>query len=146
MDLDDEIVEEDFEIYFCYKATLRICGKDLDFQNITNILGIEPTHAHKVGDYRKWKGKKVGKPLDEDMWSYTAQIPENNKLDEHIQHLWTIFKPHKESLLHLKEIYSVDIFCGYRSNCDHAGFEVLSESLEIFSELKIPFAVSVIIA
>jgi hypothetical protein len=40
----------------------------------------------------------------------------------------------------------VDVFLGYRSNCDHAGVEVPHESLEMFIELRIPFGVSIIIA
>lgn len=39
----------------------------------------------------------------------------------------------------------VDVFCGYRSNCDMAGFDVDYKCLELFTALEVPFSVSVII-
>jgi hypothetical protein len=39
----------------------------------------------------------------------------------------------------------VDVFLGYRSNCDTAGIEVPHTSLEMFSELQIPFGLSIIV-
>jgi len=48
-------------------------------------------------------------------------------------------------LLGLKTSVTVDVFLGYRSNSGTAGFEVPCSSLEMFTELKIPFGVSVIV-
>jgi hypothetical protein len=47
--------------------------------------------------------------------------------------------------MQLKQSATVDVFCGYRSNCDHAGIEVPWQSLEIFREVQIPFGVSIIV-
>jgi hypothetical protein len=41
--------------------------------------------------------------------------------------------------------FKVDVFCGYRSNCDHAGFEVSHKCLELFVALEVPFGLSVIV-
>jgi len=46
----------------------------------------------------------------------------------------------------LKRRFKVDVFCGYRSNCDTAGFQVSHNCLELFTALEVPFGVSVIIA
>ena len=54
-------------------------------------------------------------------------------------------RPHVAYLKQLKERLTVDVFCGYRSNCGTAGFEVDYQSLVLFTELEIPFGVSVII-
>jgi hypothetical protein len=45
----------------------------------------------------------------------------------------------------LKERLNVDIFCGYRSDCETAGFEFDHRALIIFTELEAPFGVSVIV-
>ena len=58
---------------------------------------------------------------------------------------WNIIKDKKNKLLELKEKYTVDVFLGYRSNCDHAGIEIPYTCLEMFTELKIPFAISIIV-
>lgn len=139
---DSDSFEE--ELYFNYSTTLRIFGKNLDLELINNTMNIQPTHCHRQGEYHR--KNKTGTPYPTDMWSYHAPVPDDEHLDVHIQSLWVTFKPFKEFLLSLKEKYTVDIFCGYRSNCDNAGFEVSPKSLEVFIELDIPFGVSVIIA
>lgn len=80
------------------------------------------------------------------MWLYKTPVPEEEPLDVHIRSLWDKLKPHKEYLLSLKKHLKVDVFLGYRSNSDTAGFRISPESLEIFTELEVPFEVSVIIA
>ena len=79
------------------------------------------------------------------MWSYSPPVDESEPLHEHIDALWLKLKPHKRYLLALKKSLTIDVFLGYRSNCDTAGIEVPHTSLEMFSELKIPLGISVII-
>ncbi|GBC60511.1 DUF4279 domain-containing protein [Desulfonema ishimotonii] len=79
------------------------------------------------------------------MWSYKAPVPENEPLEKHIDALWHTIKSHKRYLLSLKKQFNVDVFLGYRSDCDCAGFKIPHNSLEMFIELEIPFEVSVII-
>ena len=55
-------------------------------------------------------------------------------------------RPAVEYLKGLKSVCKVDVFCGYRSNCDTGGFEVPHASLELFAALEVPFGVSVVIA
>lgn len=134
--------EPDEEIYFAYSATLRIFGNIEDLNDITINLGFEPTSFHKKGERRGPKSP----PYQHDMWSYEAQIDEDVDLEKHIDELWTKLKPHKEYLLELKKALTVDVFLGYRSNSDTAGIEVPYTSLEMFTELKIPFGLSIIVA
>jgi len=79
------------------------------------------------------------------MWSYQAPISEDRPLDEHIQALWNVVESKTSYLLQLKETLQVDVFCGYRTNHWGAGFQVEPESLAIFTALKIPFGVSIIV-
>ncbi len=134
--------EPDEETYFAYSATLRIFGDINELTEITNNLGFEPTSYHKKGDRRGPKSP----PYNYDMWSYKAQVDKEAAIESHIDGLWSKLKPHKEYLLELKKTLTVDVFLGYRSNCDHAGIEVPHTSLEMFTELKIPFGLSIIVA
>ena len=134
--------EPDEETYFAYSATLRIFGDINDLTEITNNLGFEPTSYHQKGDRRVEKSQ----PYRHDMWTYEAQVDEGAPLEAHIDELWSKLKPHKEYLLELKKKLTVDVFLGYQSNCDHAGIEVPHTSLEMFTELKIPFGLSIIVA
>ena len=133
--------EPDEETYFAYSTTLRIFGNINDLSDITRNLGLEPTSFHRKGERRGPKSP----PYKHDMWSYEAQIDEEAAIEKHIDELWTKLKPHKEYLLELKKTLTVDVFLGYRSNCDTAGIEVPYTSLEMFTELKIPFGLSIIV-
>lgn len=129
------------EPYFAFMASLRIFGDALDLDSITTSMGLKPTHTHRRGDSRR----PGGPPYRDDAWFYSSGLPEAASLDAHLQSLWSDVAPARAFLLSLKANNRVDVFCGYRSNSDHAGFEVQPKSLLIFTELEIPFGVSVII-
>jgi hypothetical protein len=134
--------EPDEEDLFAYSATLRIFGQDLNFEEINEHLGILPTSSHRKGE-RKGKNSP---PYDSDMWQYRPPLDEKIELKEHINALWAAIKPSKEYLLQLKNVATVDVFLDYRSNVDTAGIEIPHTCLEMFTELEIPFGISIIIA
>ena len=134
--------EPDAEAYrFAYSATLRVFGSIPDFNAISAVLHLEPTHIHRKGE----RGC-LREPYDTDMWSYDVPIEKSEPLHKHIDALWKQLKPHKQYLLQLKKSLTVDVFLGYRSDCDHAGVEVPHTSLEMFRELEIPFGLSIVVA
>src|SRR5258706_11662659 len=130
--------EPDEENYFAYCASLRIFGDQLDFDEISQHLGLTPTTYHRKGDRRgpRSPGYK------QDKWSYRPAVPEERALAEHITALWTDIKRAKDYLLSLKQRATVDVFLGYRSNVDHAGVKVPYTCLEMFIALEIPFGLS----
>ncbi len=134
--------EPDEETYFAYSASLRIFGDIPNLDDIGTRLEVVATQTHRKGD--KPGARSPG--FAHDMWSYSPPLDESEPLARHIDALWSKLKPHKQYLRELKQHLSVDVFLGYRSNCDHAGIEVPHRSLEMFTELEIPFGVSIIIA
>jgi hypothetical protein len=134
--------EPDEETYFAYSATLRLIGVIPDLDRITHSLGLTPTQALHKGD----RVRPRSAPLKHDCWHYQPSVPEAEHLSVHIDTLWADISPHRDFIKSLKPDVAVDVFLGYRSNCDHAGLEVPYESLEMFTELEIPFGVSIIIA
>ncbi len=135
-------VSDEEPIYFCFRASLRIFGDDLDIDEITRTLGIEPTHSHRKGE----RSSHMAQPWPHDMWCFEPPIDETRPLHEHIMALWNAVRPNILYLRALKQQFHVDVFCGYRSNSDTAGFEVDYHCLGLFAELEIPLGISVIIA
>jgi hypothetical protein len=133
--------EPDEDTYFAYSATVRISGDIANMDEISTQLGLQPTHSHRKGERRE--PRSAG--YRHDMWSYRPQLDKHEPLHKHIDALWLVLKPHKTYLLELKKSVTVDVFLGYRSNCDTAGIEVPHTSLEMFSELQIPFGLSIIV-
>jgi hypothetical protein len=134
--------EPEEENYFCYCATLRIHGDGVPFEEISQRLGVQPTHLHRKGERRGPKSP----PYRDEAWQFEPSLPETEPLERHIEALWEVVEPAVDYLKALKQRFKVDVFCGYRSNCNHAGFEVSHECLELFTALEVPFGVSVIIA
>jgi hypothetical protein len=127
--------------YFCFSATLRIWGDVPDLGDISRRLGLEPTHAHRKGEKRGPRSPGYR----HDHWSYKAPVAEERPLEEHILALWEAIRQHVDYLKSLKETLNVDVFCGYRSNSQTAGFQVGHGCLEMFVRLEVPFGVSVIV-
>jgi hypothetical protein len=134
--------ESDEPPYFAFMASLRIHGNNLPFEEIGARLGVKPTMMRRKGQRRSPKSPVY---LD-DAWHFQPALPESAPLEQHIDALWRIVKTHVEYLKSLKHRYKVDVFCGYRSNCDHASVEVPHTCLELFTALEVPFGVSIIIA
>jgi hypothetical protein len=133
--------ESDEPEYFHFSATLRIYGDGVPFDEIGRRLRIEPTHVHRKGERRA-----NSPPRRDDAWHYQPPLPETEPPARHLEALWQAVRPSVDYLKFLKRRFKVDVFCGYRSNCDHAGFVVPHECLELFAALEVPFGVSVIIA
>jgi len=133
--------EREEDTYFAYSATLRIFGEIPNLEEISATLKLQPTDSHRKGEKRNSRAAAYS----HDMWSYNPPVDESEPLQRHIDALWLELKPHKLYLLELKKSVNVDVFLGYRSNCDTAGIEVPHTCLEMFSELEIPFGVSIIV-
>ena len=128
--------------YFRFSATLRIHGDGVPFEEISQRLGVRPTHLHRKGEQR---GPRSPAWRD-DAWHFEPPLAETEPLERHIDALWQVVRPAVDYLKGLKQRLKVDVFCGYRSNCDTAGFEVSHQCLELFTALEVPFGVSVVIA
>jgi len=133
--------EPDEGPYFAYSASLRIFGNQLDLDEITQQIQLTPTHHHRKGERRT----PHATAYIHDHWAYQPHVPEDQPLAIHIDALWAHIKHATTYLRALKQIATVDVFLGYRSNIDHAGVEVPATSLTMFVELAIPFGISIII-
>jgi hypothetical protein len=134
--------EPDEANYFHFSATLRVHGNDVPFEEISQRLGVQPTHLHRKGEQR---GPRSPGYRD-DAWHFEPALPETEPLERHLEALWLVVRPAVDYLRGLKHRFKLDVFCGYRSNCDTAGFEVSHKCLELFTALEVPFGVSVIVA
>jgi hypothetical protein len=106
---------------------------------VTEELGIDPTLSYQKGDkYRNGVRSKSA-------WMYTSPTDESVHLDHQIEDLWQTFREKMDYIKGLKDENEVDIFMGYRSNCDHAGMQIAPDKLQIFNALEISVSLSIII-
>ncbi len=127
--------------YFCFSATLRVFGDQLDLDAITSALETAPTSFHRKGERRSPRSPE----FKHDMWCLESPLSEDEPLGRHLEWLYENLSLKFDYLISLKESAAVDIFCGYRSNSATAGFSVEHQALKIFEALDVPFDVSVIV-
>ena len=135
------LVDDENEPEFFYSASLRIHGQDMDFGEISEQLALSPTSIHRKGE----RSGPLSPVYRDDAWHYKSPIHQVRPLEEHILALWGVLKVHTDYLKSLKTRYQVDVFCGYRSNCQTAGIEVDYRCLELFTTLEVPFGLSIIV-
>ena len=99
----------------------RIFGDIPNLGEISARLGLKPTNTHRKG-CNSPTPRHSG--FRSSMWAYDPPVEKSEPLEKHINALWEKLEPHKQYLLELKKSLSVDVFLGYRSNCDHAGIQV----------------------
>jgi len=134
------VAHEDEPVFFRFRASLRIAGEGLDFDEISRTLGLTPTHQHRKGEPHGHGSRR------QDVWIFDAPIDRERPLHEHIMALWDAVRSQIPYLRELKRKFDVNVFCGYRSNSPTAGFEVDHRCLGLFGELEVPFGISVIIS
>ena len=125
--------------YFAFSASLRVLGEIPDWEAISRALNLRPTHTHRRGE----RGR-LDNPYPHDAWIYEAQVPEESPATDHVLALCRALEAAKDLAL-LRERYTVDVFCGYRSDSDHGSFNLSAEALSALGALGLPAHFSVII-
>jgi len=101
-----------------FSVSLRIAGDDLDPSNVTELLEMEPYHAHKKGDPNTGKAKS-GKiihyaPFQTGLWEIRSNLDRHCRLHEHFINLLERLEPHRDKLAELcKDGFELDFFCGH---------------------------------
>lgn len=126
-----------------HAVSIRIIGDGLDPNEITKLLNIEPSEAHKKGDENVKKSKSgklmVFSPFDTGLWAYSSCEDKEVSLESHIKCLLTVFEPSWEKL---KDIcnrgYRIDLFCGvFSSSNGQTGISIGHDIIKKLSEVNI---------
>jgi Domain of unknown function (DUF4279) len=120
-------------------AGLRIMGKGLEHEKISQKLGLVPTHTHRAGEIDKF-----GTPYPQDMWLFDSPLGKRKHLDTHLKWLAKQVEPSLGYLKTLKRKYKIDVFCTYTGNGD-GGLSLSPTALSIFTELGIRLELSIIL-
>lgn len=67
-------------VQFC--ASLRIFGRDLDFEALSRALGVTPSETHRIGD----RGL-LSEPFAHDMWRLDSPLLGEEAMDAHLRWL-----------------------------------------------------------
>jgi len=112
------------------KASLGIYGEPLEFDRITESLGLAPTRSGRKGEVRVSPRTKLARPPRRcSFWLFTSPLSDHEPLQTHL--LWIIdqLEPKRVALGQLAKEYEVRFICGYSSESGQGGCTFDSELL-----------------
>jgi Domain of unknown function (DUF4279) len=89
--------------------SLRFFGEDLDPDELTQLLGVQPSIAYRKGDI--FRGKKYDKIYEIGSWRLHVKRSDMN-LDDRINRLFDNLPSDLEVWHHLTIRFKTDLFCG----------------------------------
>ena len=111
------------------KVCLRVIGDDLIPNEISKLLGNEPTRMMIKGEPFSWS--KQGKPriAKSGMWRIEASEKIPGNLDEQISELLSQLTGNLDIWRSLSEKYTIDMFCGLFMEASMEGISLSAKSL-----------------
>jgi len=119
---------------------LIITSKDVEPEQITQTLGIEPLRSFKKGEtfISKHSGSKIVRPHN--LWAISSEKIEanNEKIDKHIQFFQELLSHKIESIREVKNNKEIDIAFWIWIETDNAGIglDITSTQLEFISKVS----------
>jgi hypothetical protein len=94
-----------------YSIEFRILSKkdDIDFDEITDNLGIAPSNVRKRGE-----PKSASSKFNMSMWGY-EEVPgkEWNSMEEALESILTVLTPLRNKIMEYKKRHKVVLWCGH---------------------------------
>ncbi|KAM3092386.1 DUF4279 domain-containing protein [Phormidesmis sp. 146-12] len=115
--------------------TLRFFGKDLDPDEITQLLGVVPTAAYRKGDI--FRGKKYDRIQKTGLWRLSVEKCADVELEDQINALLDRLPSDLHIWQRLTDRFEADLFCGlWLERCNRClGF--FPETLRRIGERKL---------
>ena len=122
-----------------YSVQFRISGKNLDPNEITQRLGLEPNQVRIAGERRSEK-----QVWTESMWSYDGArvaadtVRECTSLEDGLRHVLEILLPKKELIQEYAQTYEAVWWCGHFQSSFDGGPTLSASLLKLLGEFGIP--------
>lgn len=125
------------------RASLRIMGKDLDPQEVSALLKLEPDEAHKRGDPRPG-AKKGHSPYSEGLWCRHSRRDESATVAQHISALLEDTAGQGRELASLRaKGFELDLFIGVMIDGGNSDFQLPPALMERLAEFGLELAFDV---
>jgi hypothetical protein len=116
-------------------AGLRIFGDSLIPEEVTNLLGCEPTEARRKGDVIP--DKRYHRIARTGNWILDDDLPATADIKDKIENILSRVTNDLAVWKYLGEFFSIDIYCGLFLDEDNRGCEFSSDLLKMLGERRI---------
>lgn len=119
-------------------AWLLISDFDLNPDEITSQLGIEPTKTRVKGEYRLAGKKKPNQMINtSNQWILDSELPNNISIEKQIHFLLEKIRPHKQKFQEITKKYYTEFSCALYFYDANPGIHVDSSLLKELAELNV---------
>jgi hypothetical protein len=124
-------------------ASLRIIGDDLNPEEITSLLGCEPTQGQRKGE--AIIGKKIGsvRVARTGLWRLGVADSDPAEIDAQIGEILGRLSSDLKVWRDLASRFEMDLFCGLFMDCSNEGIEISAESLLALGERGIKIGLDI---
>ncbi|MDG9670150.1 DUF4279 domain-containing protein [Hahella sp. CR1] len=112
-------------------VSFRVFGDDLIPEEITNILGCEPTHGQTKGDVIIAKKTGHKRTASTGLWRIRAISREPGNIDDQVREIFDQLTSDPDVWKVLSERYSMDLFCGLFMDVDNEGLLISPHTLRL---------------
>ena len=110
-------------------ATLRVVGDELLPEEISSLLGAEPTQAQRKGQQFPSKSPSGARIARTGLWRLSATDTETGNVDTQVFELLDQLTPDLGIWNDLSQQYKVDLFCGWFMGSSNDGVGISSRTL-----------------
>src|SRR6476620_1018998 len=110
-------------------AALRVMGEDLDPDEISRLLGGEPTFAQRKGDELIGRVTKRVRVAKSGMWSISVPDREPGDINGQITEILNPLSQDTGIWRDIADRYRIDLFCGLFMGSGNDGLSISAESL-----------------
>lgn len=104
------------------RASLRFFGDDLDPDEVTRLLGAQPSDSYRSGE--EILGKATTRIAPTGAWFKQSELPPEAELDSHIRSVLDPLTSDLDIWRSLLDRFSADVFCGVFLDHINEGFEL----------------------
>ena len=123
-----------------FTCSLIIRGMELDFENISREIQVQPTRMGRKGE-PSGKGNRI---FPNDFWSYEIEADGNSMADEIFNQLLLMLAPMKAFLQSLQAVSEVCIRLFVQSDYAQIGFDIQPVTIVKLAELGLRLEVSIL--
>lgn len=123
------------------KISLRVAGDDLDPDEVTEVMGVEPTFAARKGEMVDVLGGLRKQPTG--LWVLDLGDSPEWELADGISTLLDRMPDAPELWADLADRYKIDLFCGAFLRATNRGFELPKELIRRMADRRLVFSVDI---
>ncbi|MBW1884364.1 MAG: DUF4279 domain-containing protein [Deltaproteobacteria bacterium] len=104
------------------RVSLRVFGDSLEPEEVSALLGRDPTRCHRKGDPMGGKGAAAVEPTG--AWILDSALSEKAEIEEHVETLLSSVSNDSDEWDQLTSLFSASILCSAFLDQYNEGFEV----------------------